>query len=619
MVVATRAENRTGPHDAVPVPVLHALMTRVHLSGNFQETLDAVTQGVLDFAGFGVAAISVVRGDRLSEVVSVAGPEEATKLLLGSTVPVWDLLPDDQPFEQWGLFRFTSHRHFRGWDGPMVLPRVAAVSGPDAWHPFDALVAPLHDAGGELIGFLHVDEPPGGRRPGPVELQRLDILAVQAQLAVRAQHERERLEEQVRLGRLGHLLTLAASRASDLTSLATEVVELVREEVRVDRVVLRLVESEAGLPVGLWTSDGIGAVPLPEQLRMVAEQIGRNAWQRREVVAISLDKPDPALAPGVDVKKLANALIGWGLSTLLLAPIGADRAFLGYLVLMRRGDDATWTAAETKAVRDSSRDLGTVAMNRALLSRSREYAAHLREVEEQKRVMFATVSHEFKGPIAAIAGNAELLHDELDAAPASALADGGRAMASVEAITRNARRLDDLVADLMVLQEAEEPGRAQPRTPVDLWPAVREALDVWRVPAASRQVRLVARPAEEPAKVVGAHADLHRIVVNLVSNAVKYSRPGGQVTLSVGADGDLVRFSCTDEGIGIEDAELSSIFDEFVRGTGPAARSQPGTGLGLSIVRRLTEELGGQISVTSTVGQGSTFTVTLPRARAPQE
>jgi signal transduction histidine kinase len=88
------------------------------------------------------------------------------------------------------------------------------------------------------------------------------------------------------------------------------------------------------------------------------------------------------------------------------------------------------------------------------------------------------------------------------------------------------------------------------------------------------------------------------------------------VTLSVEPAGDLVRFRCADEGIGIDDAERETVFEEFVRGTDPAARSQPGTGLGLSIVRRLTEELGGSISVESVLGAGSTFTVTLPRVTA---
>lgn len=602
----------TDAGDAVPVPVLHALMTRVHLSSNFQETLDAVTQGVVDFAGFGIAAISVVRDDRLAEMVSVAGPDEATKVLLGTTVPVWDIAPPDQPFEQWGMFRFISHADFRGWDGPMVLPRVTTAEGPGAWHPYDSLVAPLHDARGGLIGFLHVDEPPGGVRPGPGLLQRLDILAVQAGIAVRSQHDRDRLEGQVRLARLGHLLTLAATRASDLTALADEVVALVRDEVRVDRVALRLVDSEAGLPVGLWTTDGADAVPLPELVRQVAEQIARDAWQRREVVAISLDKPDPALAPDVDVKKLAQALVSWGISTVLLAPIGADQVFLGYLVLMRRGEGASWTPAETKAVHESSRDLGTVALNRALLARSRGYVAHLREVDEQKRVMFATVSHEFKGPIAAIAGNAELLEDELAGLP-----DRSGATAAVEAIGRNARRLEDLVGDLMVLHETEDPDRPRSRAPVDLWSAVREAVDVWRVPAGNRQVRLVVEPADDPVHVVGERADLLRIVVNLVSNAVKYSHPGGTVTLRVESDGDLVRFVCADEGIGIADDEVGTVFDEFVRGNHGAARAQPGTGLGLSIVRRLTERLGGTIAVSSSLGEGSVFTVTLPRVATP--
>lgn len=607
----TTAEEMAGAQDAVPVPALHALMSRVHLSSNFQETLDAVTTGVVEVAGFGIAAISVVRGDRLLEVVSVAGPADAVEELLGSTVPLWDVDPPGQPHERWGLFRFVSHRDFRGSDGPIVLPRPAGIEGPDAWHAYDALHAPLRDARGEMIGYLHVDEPPGGVRPDAASMQRLDILAVQAGLAVRAQHERERLEEQARLARLGHLLTIEASRAGDLTMLATRVVGLMREEVGVDRVALRLVASEAGLPVGLWTSDGADAPPLPDALREAAEHIARNAWERREVVAIALDKPDPGLVPGADVKKLASALLAWGIRSVLLAPVGADQAFLGYVVLMRSGEASTWTTAETKAVREGSRDLGTVALNRALLARSRDYVAHLREVDEQKRVMFATVSHEFKGPIAAIAGNAELLEDQL-----ATLAADDQAARSVEAIARNARRLDDLVADLMVLQETEDPDRPQRRVPVDLWGAVREAVDVWRVQAGNKGVRLVAEPPPAPVHVVGQRADLVRVVVNLVSNAVKYSGPGSTVTLEAETMGDLVRFTCVDEGIGIDPADLDAIFDEFVRGTHAAARAQPGTGLGLAIVRRLTEELGGTVTVESKPGLGSTFTVTLPRSTA---
>lgn len=597
----------------VPVSVLHALMTRVHLSGNFQETLDAVTQGVLDVAGFGIAAISVVRIDGLAEVRSVAGPPEVRQALLGSTAPVRDLLPPDQPHEQWGLFRFVAHTDFRRWNGPAVLPRAAGREGPGAWHPYDLLVAPLHDAGGELIGFLHIDEPPGGMRPDESVLQRLDILAVQAGLAVRARHERDSLEEQMRLARLGHRLTLAAARAGDLAALATEVVELVRTEVQVDRVALRLVESEVGLPAGLWTSDS-AAPPVPELLRDVAEHIARGALERREVVAIALEKPDPELMPDVDLRALADVLIDWGLCTVLVAPIGADQLFLGYLVLMRGGERDSWTEAECKAVYEGSRDFGIVALNRALLARSREYVAHLREIDEQKRVMFATVAHEFKGPIAAIAGNAELLQDDLieGAGPAAAMA-----AAAAEAIARNARRLDDLVADLMVLQEAEDPDRRHDTDPVELWGTVREAVDVWRVQAAHKQVRILLSPPADPLYVAGRRSDVLRIVVNLVSNAVKYSRQGGTVSLRVDATGEQVRFVCADEGIGIEPGEVGRIFDEFVRGSDAAARTQPGTGLGLSIVRRLTEDLGGTIDVTSSPGRGSAFTLSLPRAESP--
>jgi signal transduction histidine kinase len=107
-------------------------------------------------------------------------------------------------------------------------------------------------------------------------------------------------------------------------------------------------------------------------------------------------------------------------------------------------------------------------------------------------------------------------------------------------------------------------------------------------------------------------AALSMIYANLVENAVKYSRESGHVRVRIRRDGIYVAVSVADDGIGISPEDCGKVFDEFYRVRGEQTASIPGTGLGLSLVRRLTELHEGTVSVTSTLGEGSEFTVRIP-------
>jgi signal transduction histidine kinase len=104
--------------------------------------------------------------------------------------------------------------------------------------------------------------------------------------------------------------------------------------------------------------------------------------------------------------------------------------------------------------------------------------------------------------------------------------------------------------------------------------------------------------------------------VNLVTNAIKYSEPGTQITLSARGDQSAVRFEVADQGVGIRKEHVPRLFEKFYRADDPAVRRTAGTGLGLYIVRSLVAMLGGQVHVRSRHGKGSIFVVTLPRADA---
>jgi len=230
--------------------------------------------------------------------------------------------------------------------------------------------------------------------------------------------------------------------------------------------------------------------------------------------------------------------------------------------------------------------------------------ARLRASFATQRRFVGDAAHELRGPLAAIHGRGDvlLLDPALDAAPRE-----GVAMMRDEAA-----RMGRLVANLLLLARGDE-ARVIDRRPVELDVLLLEAARQARAPAAARGV-IVALGHEDQAMARGDADLLKQLVLNLVDNAVAYTPPGGRVELSLDVDGDQARLSVRDTGAGIPSADLERIFERFYRLDEARTRRSGGAGLGLAIVRWIAEAHGGHIAVASVVGQGSMFTLVLPRA-----
>jgi len=164
---------------------LHRITKRVHTSLDLKTTLDAVAQGVVEVAAFGVAVVNLAVDDGF-EVVSVAGDSQARATLLGlrESKEQWHRLLEHS--QRLGGLCFIDHRT----EVPLCdevfawVPDYVPPSDDDAWHPLDALFAPLTGPSGDWIGILSVDLPATGRRPGPVQLEVLELFADQAAIAI---------------------------------------------------------------------------------------------------------------------------------------------------------------------------------------------------------------------------------------------------------------------------------------------------------------------------------------------------------------------------------------------------------------------------------------------------
>jgi signal transduction histidine kinase len=181
----------------------------------------------------------------------------------------------------------------------------------------------------------------------------------------------------------------------------------------------------------------------------------------------------------------------------------------------------------------------------------------------------------------------------------------------LEVIGRNTRRLRELIEDMLILSKIESGAFRTAKQEVELAALVENALAAIAPAAAKASVGLHAE-AYGPLRVRADPGQLDRVLMNLLTNAVKFTRADGTITVSLREGGGEVAISVADTGMGIPEAEQQALFARFFRASNAIHQAIPGTGLGLAIVRTIVDNHGGTIDVRSTENVGTTVTVRLP-------
>jgi len=256
------------------------------------------------------------------------------------------------------------------------------------------------------------------------------------------------------------------------------------------------------------------------------------------------------------------------------------------------------SARRTKGAR--GQDLGSVLV-------ARDVTAELTALRARDRLV-ASVSHELRTPLTSVLGFIDLALDSLDR-PAAARED-------LEVAARNGERLLQIISDILAASSSSSLSTDMTMSPqdTDLVPVVLAAAESWAARAAERGILI------ETSEVLPAHAyvdsaRIRQVVDNLLSNAIKYGRPGGHVSVSTPVDDRGSWIVVRDDGVGIADSDQERLFERYFR----ADTGVDGTGLGLSISRDIVRAQGGDITVRSTPGIGSTFLVRLPATSADIE
>jgi two-component system, OmpR family, sensor histidine kinase SenX3 len=226
-----------------------------------------------------------------------------------------------------------------------------------------------------------------------------------------------------------------------------------------------------------------------------------------------------------------------------------------------------------------------------------------RRVEEVRRDFVANVSHELKTPIGALQLLAEAVHDAAD--------DPDAVRHFARQMERESVRLSALVQEIIDLSRLQVADALHPPEPVDLDGVVVEAVDRCHLAARAKYVE-VAVGGDRGGVVYGDHNLLVTAVRNLVDNAIAYSPDHTRVGVAVRRVAGLVEIAVSDQGIGIGTGDQQRIFERFYRVDQARSRATGGTGLGLSIVKHVAANHGGEVTLWSVEGQGSTFTLRLP-------
>jgi signal transduction histidine kinase len=236
----------------------------------------------------------------------------------------------------------------------------------------------------------------------------------------------------------------------------------------------------------------------------------------------------------------------------------------------------------------------------------RDNAEQARELMRLRDEFVATVSHELRTPLTSIMGYLELISDDSFAARTP------EQETFLGVVQRNAERLMRLVSDLLLVAEAKDRKLDLDVHDVDLQQLVTECVEAAKPAADAKQIELTVDHGAPP-HLKGDPLRLAQLMDNLVSNAIKFTPPGGRVSVrTVAHDGNTV-LEVTDSGSGISEADQLQLFNPFFRTHSATAQAIPGTGLGLTITKAIVDAHKGSIDVTSALGRGTTFNVLLPR------
>jgi signal transduction histidine kinase len=334
------------------------------------------------------------------------------------------------------------------------------------------------------------------------------------------------------------------------------------------------------------------------RLRKGEGLMGRAAEMREPIQIPDITQPEAYQS------SVRDTLIRFGYRALLAVPLLREDQIIGSLSFNRK--EAGEFPPEVVDVLKTFATQSALAIQNARLFR--EIADKSRQLEaasRHKSEFLANMSHELRTPLNAIIGFSEVLAEKM-------FGDVNDKQAEyLQDILESGRHLLSLINDILDLSKIEAGRMELEPAAFDLPSAIENALILVRERASRRAIRLGSTIDTRLGMISGDERKVKQVLLNILSNALKFTPEGGRIDIDARLHADRAEVSVTDTGVGIAPGDQEAVFEEF-RQVGATDKKAEGTGLGLALSRRFIELHGGQISVQSEIGHGSTFTFTLP-------
>ncbi|MGN7150562.1 ATP-binding protein [Arthrobacter sp. SAFR-179] len=455
---------------------------------------------------------------------------------------------------------------------------------------------------------IEAANPPGihdciTKPPAPQELvHRASVLIDQVSRRRASRQEAEGLREQLRG------VSAAVRATNDPQEIADHVVAGFGRTLKADHVVLATFEDHrVPLITASWHRRGLAelpveALPHEDKARAMADALWAGtetlSGDGNEQAARSEAKP----GPGPNIA---------GAASTLAVPIGEGNSSLGIIWIAMMDRPRTWSSAELGLIQHVAGNAAYGLIQSHLINSQQQVVKQLRELDKAKTDFLATVNHELRTPLTSIMAYLDMIQESTEH-PVSR-----EVHQMLDIVVRNTERLRTLIEDMLSVSRGGLDTMAMQLAPVRLGQTLDLVAAALRPLATLQNVTIDVDPVPEDPEILADEVQLQQVFTNLVSNAIKFTPSGGRIEVGseshAAADGSkwaTVRIA--DTGIGISSDEINHVFTRFYRASNAMNGAIPGTGLGLAISKDIVDRHGGRIDVASTLGTGTTVTVSLP-------
>lgn len=587
------------------------LTTSILAMRDLEGLLKKIADAIIDDFGFEQCDVFLLNEtkDAYRLMVSKGYPKALSEKVDGLTKPVNSLVEDLAQTERLGRFTYfykatpdTNGSVYYGLLHPerARLPR----KNPDDWHELDVLYVTFEDAEGNILGYMEPDGPRDGKIPNPHLVTNLEIFASLASIAISNAELVERLEKTVRMYKAMLDSTASLQQPGDLKSTLKRIADNLLELVPYDELSVYLVDWEKNLLIPVYATG-----PYTEEVMAdvgpisgLAGEVARSG--KVEIVQDSVADQRVEDIPGLEDVEESQ--------TMIAIPLKGKMGVEGVLELYR-DKSRQYTPLEVTLVEPFANHAAIAIENAKLREELREnFESVQRAYEEMKNLdamkdsLVDTISHEMRTPLTTIMGYLEM-------AAAGMYGDVPPKMkAKFETMLESVKRINQLVAAMLELSRLQKKSLKLDFEPVNIAMVTREVLKELERDIAEKGHTVTVLFGTDLPIIEADRLRMHDIIENLLTNAIKYTDPGGQI--QVGADilGGKLHLWVKDNGRGIPAEEQPRIFDKFFLAEAGLTREDGRLGIGLHVSREIVRRHGGEMWFESEKGKGSTFHFAVP-------